>query len=353
MQFIMKTKVSHAGILPTLALCAACLTGLAADLTAQLTPSLWVADDVAVTIYNVKLDGTVVSSFHSGSISGLSLGVDERFDTIWGAKEGSNLIMRYDTKGKVLSSFPGTTYDVNATAPEGVAVDPVDGTLWIVDDATLRVYNVTKSGELISSFPTWAFDAGVQSPQDIAADPGDGTLWLTDNGTDRIYKVTREGVLVSSFPTASFAAGATNPQGLGIDPTDRTLWVTDRATKAIYHVSQFGALLSSIDASGIGTGSPTGVAFAAPKQPTLPGLIADLEQGVEDGQIGPGPAGRLTGIVKSAMSFQKQGDLHPATKHLLVFHTAVGKLSGDLVDEELAASLQASTEYLVQHILEL
>jgi sugar lactone lactonase YvrE len=325
---------------------------LAGDLRAQPQDSLWISDDVQVRIYHVSLDGTLLGSFHSGSISGLSLGFGARDATVWGAKEGSNLIVKYDKQGNQLSTLSCTVFDPAAGAPEGVAVDPVDASLWIVDDDTQRVYNVERDGTLISSFSLEGLDPAIDSPQDIAVDPSDGTLWLTDNGFEGAIELTRDGQVLGSIHVSSFAPAALNLQGLCVDPADRTLWLTDRATHTIYKVSQGGVLVASLDATLFGSANPTGVAYDVPLEPTLPGLLGDIAQGVEDGQIGPGPAERIGQLVKLAIQYEKGGDHHPAVNHLLAFHAVVGSLSGRVIDADLAQSLQASTMAVLDAFLD-
>jgi uncharacterized protein YjiK len=326
-------------------------TVLAGDLNAQAKNSLWISDDVQARVYHVSLDGTLLGSFHSGSISGLSVGFGARDATVWGAKEGSNLIVKYDKQGNQLSTLSCTVFDPQASAPEGVAVDPVDASLWIVDDDTERVYNVERDGTLISSFSLVGLVPAIDSPQDIAVDPSVGTLWLTDNGFDGVIELTRDGQVLSSIHVGSFAPAALNLQGVCVDPTDRTLWLTDRATHTLYKVSQGGVLVGSLDATLFGSADPTGVGFDVPPKPTLPGLLGDIAQGVEDGQIGPGPAERIGQLVKLAIQFEKGGDHHPAAHHLLVFHAVVGGLSGRVIDADLALSLQANTMAVLDTLL--
>jgi DNA-binding beta-propeller fold protein YncE len=273
--------------LPLLALPAALALGPA--VLASPTPaddSLWVSDDVNVTIYNVALDGTLKSSFHSGSISGVSLSVDPVDGTIWAAKEGSNKIEHYTTAGVKLGEFSATVYDPLSSAPEGVAVDFRDGTLWIVDDDTHLVYNVQRDGTLITSFPTALFDPGALSPQDIAYDPLTDTLWLTDNGTDRLYNVTRQGMLVSTFPSSAFSAAAINLQGVGVDMVDASLWVTDRAADRIFNVTRNGVLLGWVESTAFGSNDPTGVTFQRGEAATLASVKADVDAGAASGKIG-------------------------------------------------------------------
>ncbi|MCP3918439.1 MAG: PKD domain-containing protein [bacterium] len=220
--------------------------------------TIWTSDDVTNTIYHATLDGVILSSFPSGSVSGLA--VDPFDNTIWAANEGTNRIVHFDRLGNQLSFFTGTTFDPATTEPEGVAVDFLDGTLWTVDDTTGLIYNVERTGSLIGSFPTSNYDAASTSPQAIAADPLDGTLWVTDNFADRIYNVTSGGLLISSFLTDTFG-GSTNPQGISVDEINGTLWIADRVTHLVYNTERDGTLISSFDPLSYGSNDPTGVAF--------------------------------------------------------------------------------------------
>jgi hypothetical protein len=255
------------------------LRALAAD------DSLWVSDDVNVTIYNVALDGTLLSSFHSGSISGLSLSVDPVDGTLWAAKEGSNRIEQYTKAGVKLTTILGQTYDPNSHAPEGVAVDFDDGTLWVVDDFTNLVYNIQRDGTLIRSFPTALYDPAAASPQDITFDPLSGSLWLTDNVTDLIYNVTRDGLLISAFPTSAYSPVATNPQGIGVDMVDGSLWITDRTAQRLFNVTRNGVLLGAIESSVFGSANPTGVSYDRAQVPTLASFKADVAAGIASGKV--------------------------------------------------------------------
>jgi DNA-binding beta-propeller fold protein YncE len=243
--------------LPLAILLAAPALALALEPPAD-TKTLWVSDDVNATIYHVLLDGTVLSSFHSGSISEVALD-DTEPGTLWGAKEGSNLIVHFSKSGQTLSSFPGTVYDPAAFAPEGVAVDLADGTLWIADDVTDLIYHVERDGSPLESFSTALFDPAAISPQGLATDPTDGTLWVADNVTHRVYNLTTSGALVASFPAAAFGPATLNLQGIAIDGQDHSVWLTARNTHTIYNVSREGALQSTLDAALFGSLDPTGV----------------------------------------------------------------------------------------------
>jgi DNA-binding beta-propeller fold protein YncE len=269
--------------LPLLALLIAGPAALAAPTPAA--DSLWVSDDINLTIYNIAMDATVLSSFHSGSISGLSLSVDPIDGTLWAAKEGSGTIEHYTKAGTKLGVFSCLLYDPLSKRPEGVAVDFDDGTLWIVDDETNRVYNIQRNGTPISSFPTAMYDAAASSPQDLAFDPLTDTLWFTDNHTRRIYNVTRAGVLVSTFHATAFSAAATNLQGIGVDMVDGTLWITDRDADAIFNVTRTGVLLGTIPSAAFGSSNPTGVAHDRAVAATKASLTAEVAAGVASGKI--------------------------------------------------------------------
>lgn len=247
-----------ASSLPRLSLLCAALSLTGGIARAQGSPTLWVSDDTTKTIYHLETDGTVITSWASGSVSGLS--VDPVDDTLWAAKEGFNRIVQFDRDGNELGYFEGTVLDPDIQAPEGVAVDYGDGTLWVVDDETLEVYNAQKDGTYIASFPTTAYDGSSTSPQSIAADPN-GTLWLTDNASKSIYNVTHTGALLASFGTDVYGVDANNPQGISVDERDGTLWVTDRVTHLAYHILRDGTLLSSFDTAVFGSLNPTGIAF--------------------------------------------------------------------------------------------
>ena len=295
-------------------------------LAAAGDPTLWVSDDVNLTIYHVRLDGTVLSSFASGSISGVALGTGADANTLWAAKEGSNLVLHFDKAGSTLSSFSGTTYDPQASSPEGVAVDPADGTLWICDDDTLRVYHVEDDGTLIESFDTSTFDPAAISPQGVACDGVDGTLWLTDNVTHRVYNVTPDGTPLSSFPASTFGPVTLNLQGISVDPIDRSLWLTARNTHTIYHVSREGVLQSTLDAALFGSLNPTGVAVQNQPPLTFAGLIGVVEQGLADGLVMPQAAKKLTHLVRQAQKQFDKSHPTPALNLLTEFQSQVNSL---------------------------
>jgi hypothetical protein len=168
----------------------------------------------------------------------MGLGADA--DTLWAAKEGSNLIMHFSQTGQTLGSFPGTAYDPLATEPEGVAQDVADGTLWVVDDITDLVYHVQPNGALIELL----LDAGSRPAGDQPAGHRHRShrRHAVAHGQPfhRVYHATRTGALVGSFASSAFDASATNLQGIGVE-ADGSLWLTDRDTHKLYNVTREGA----------------------------------------------------------------------------------------------------------------
>jgi DNA-binding beta-propeller fold protein YncE len=241
---------------------------------------LWIADDGTNTIYEVTLDGVVLSSFPEvlGSGSGLAIDVDPLDGSLWGADEKPARIVNFTKTGELISYFTGDAF--GAVAPEGIGVAD-DGTLWIVDDprsdsdTVAKVFHVTKTGRLIASFPMALFDPDARSPQAISVDPFDGTLWITDNRTDLIYNVSTEGKLIAALPTELFDAAATNIQGISVDEADGSLWTTDRDSARVYNISRSGKLLSSFHSTSFDPNAlnPTGIAFDASV-----GLRGNLEE---------------------------------------------------------------------------
>lgn len=330
-------------ILPLLAL-------LSAGALAQSDKTLWVSDDINTTIYNLTAEGTLITSFHSGSISELSMGIGSEANTFWTTKEGSNLVIHMDKAGVTLSSFPGTKFDPAATTPEGVAVDFADNTLWIVDDTTERVYNTQKDGTLIASFVTMGFDPNAISCQGIAADP-DGTLWLTDNHSRKVYNITKQGALIASFGASAFDPLATNLQGIGVDDVDRSLWLTDRDTHKLYNVTRAGELKSTIDATAFGSLNPTGVAVEVVALVTFDGLIADIADGLAAGSISSAGAKKLTNTVKVAQKQFNKGHPWAAASVLQGLVTTVNDfLLAGTIDPDFARSLLASALIMIDDL---
>ncbi len=244
---------------------------------AQVTRTLWITDDVTSTVYEVRPDGTLLSSFpvlisepfpdgFTFGISPSEITVDRSNDTLWIVAENPGRIVNFSQEGTQLAEAILTEPTFGAIGPEGIAHDLRDDSLWIVDDTLpghlSTVYHINKEGRLIAPqpFPTNAIQPDLVSPQGIAVDPLRGTLWIVDNSADRIYNLTRSGRLLRIFDSPG-----SNPQGIAIDKWNGTLWTTDRDTATIYNLSVRARLRSSFPSATYDHGSmnPTGVAATA------------------------------------------------------------------------------------------
>ena len=109
----------------------------------EFGPRLWITDDTTRTVYEVTLDGELISSFPDNAPNDLKkansgITLDPSDDTLWGASEQTQALRRgsvvnFTKDGKVvLSQIPATDFD--ACAVEGVTFDYFDASLWAVDD---------------------------------------------------------------------------------------------------------------------------------------------------------------------------------------------------------------------------
>lgn len=250
------------------------LAGAGLSAAAENVGHLWISDDANRKLYQVSVDGELMSSFT------LRLTRNETFtippsditggdaDSLWVVVERPGRLAQFDKQGNELQRTIATEA-FGALGPEGVAFDPGDQTLWVVDDpdpndgTQTRVHHIDRRGRLLAQFPTTLFDPDALSPQAIALDRDSGTLWVTDNHADRVYNIDREGRLLRSFPVSAFDADATNLQGIAVSTSDDTLWVTDRTTARIYHLETDGRLLASFPSTRYDPDArnPTGIVF--------------------------------------------------------------------------------------------
>jgi sugar lactone lactonase YvrE len=100
--------------------------------------------------------------------------------TIWTCDTNTNKIYNVEMNGALISEFDVTGF---ASGPSDISYS-LDNTLWFCDSS--NIYNVKTDGELISSFPTSVFDASATTTSGISRSP-DGTLWVCDSNTDKIY----------------------------------------------------------------------------------------------------------------------------------------------------------------------
>ncbi|MEE8551276.1 MAG: hypothetical protein V3T08_08500, partial [Gemmatimonadota bacterium] len=293
-------------------LIATSLLYLVAGAPASDAATLWIADETANMIYEVTLEGSLITSFPQVRGGDSCIDVDFTTDTLWSTAESKDRAVNFSKAGELPPACAACVPEIDlgalgAEGPEGVGVALADDTLWVVDDpvdsaVTPQVFHVALDGTLLSSFFVSSFEPLPSSPQAIAVDPADGTLWLTDNQTDLIYHITQAGALIGSFSVLTYTGVSDpevhdpNPQGITVDRSNGTLWVTDRATSKIYNVTSGrhgepgGDLLFSFDSTTYDASSlnPTGVAYDGPVgEPKQPYWVWDFT----DIPFGPVPLG--------------------------------------------------------------
>jgi len=253
----------------TLALAAATLAFVQLSGASVMAQVLWIADNSTKTIYEVSLDGRLLSSFPhvNGATSGIDVASDPDGGSLWGTDESPGRVVNFTKTGELISFFTADVF--GGASPEGVAV-AADRTLWIVDQPVAGVptiFHVTKEGRLLDSFATGQFDPESTSPQAIAFDPFDGTLWITDNAADAIYNVSTKGQLLDKIPTRRFG-GASNLQGISVDTKNGTLWTTARKQAKIYNIKRTGEVIAAFETSRYASdsASPTGIAWSGPSR---------------------------------------------------------------------------------------
>jgi sugar lactone lactonase YvrE len=209
--------------------------------------NLWVIDLQTDKIYEIKTDGTLVSSFSTSAYDAAALsshGITIASNgTLWVTDGATNKIYNIQTNGTLISSFATSVFDASATSPEGIGYAP-DGTLWVCDSTTDKIYNIQTNGTLISSFATSVFDASAITPQGISY-ANDGTLWVCDAATGKIYNIQTNGTLISSFATSVFSLYI---RALSWS-SDNTLWAINSVDNIVYNISTNGGIISSFNES--------------------------------------------------------------------------------------------------------
>ncbi|MFW5443168.1 MAG: hypothetical protein ACKE51_02525 [Methylococcaceae bacterium] len=245
-----------------------------------LSPRLWLTDDKAQMIYEVSLDGSLLSSFptlitEDGSISfpifPSEIDIDGQNGSLWVVSENPGRIVNFSTTGKQLME-PILTEEFGAFGPEGIAyaADESANTLFIVSDPDLElekkptIFEIEKDGTVINQFDhIVGTNLQLLSPQGISVDPSNGTLWITDNERKSIYHIERNGILINILLLDS--ALFDNPQGITVSKSDGSLWVTGRTNNTIYNLDRNnGDVISSFPTSSYDTQSKnaTGIAYA-------------------------------------------------------------------------------------------
>jgi len=212
-------------------------------LSASAESVLWVSDDVTREIYQIELDGTLISSFSSTvattgapfRIFPSDVAIDPTNNSVWVVTERPVRLINYNTSGSQIGLIDRDLLEAfGVVGAEGVAIDPRDGTIWIIDEAVEpRVNHFAWDGDTLTqldSFLVAEFEPLGTSPQGIAIDPADGSLWIIDNRREVIYNVTTSGELLRTVAASTYSTLANpNGQSVTVDTTNGTLWVTERS----------------------------------------------------------------------------------------------------------------------------
>lgn len=210
--------------------------------------TLWVVDATTDKIYNIQIDGTLISSFATSvfdvnAISTRGIVFQGSDGSLWVTDSNTDKVYNIETDGTLKSSFATSVFDASAISLSGITISS-DGTLWVVDSSTDKVYNIETDGTLNSSFETSVFDASATNPRGISFDTTDNTLWVGDLSTNLIYHIEIDGTLIDSFPLSNYDSNAVSTDGLNVS-NDGTIWVADPTTDKIYNIKKTGELISS------------------------------------------------------------------------------------------------------------
>jgi streptogramin lyase len=205
--------------------------------------TVWVIDFATDKVYEIKTDGTLVSSFATSvfdasatTTTSISYAPD---GTLWITDQNTDKIYNVSTTGTLISSFATSVFDASSVTPTGISY-ALDGTLWITDSNTQKAYNVSTTGTLISSF-------SISGPDDISY-ASDGTLWILDSLLNKIYNVSTTGTLISSFDISVFGAAPNSVHALSY-ASDNTLWTISSSATTVYNLSTKGGIISSFSES--------------------------------------------------------------------------------------------------------
>jgi hypothetical protein len=228
--------------------------------------NLWVVDSGTNKFYNIKHDGTLISSFLSTIFDPLATnpyGVAHAPDgTLWVVDVTTDKIYNIETDGTLISSFPYSDIHVDVSIVENIEY-AADSTLWITEQTTGKIYNCETDGTLISSFLSTEYDPLATRAFGIS-EGANNTLWVANSDPDKVYNIEKDGTFISSFPSSAYDASSI-PRGIDY-AANGTLWICSINTDKIYNVETDGTLISSFltsvfDASA---GSVKGISFGYP-----------------------------------------------------------------------------------------
>jgi len=206
---------------------------------------LWVLN--GWSIERSSRSGTVTTTLPQHVLPS-GIGLDRSDGTLWFSTESTSEVYNIGLDGEVLSSFHASAFDMDANELEGIAVDNNNFTLWVVDDSNYMIYNLERDGSLISSFSTRY--AGATGGQDIAVDVRRNTLWIIDNEDKALYEFSKKGELLNKVSLKGLTPKLIKPQGLTFDERNGTIWIVGHTTNYVHHITRKGKQLHAYPLSG-------------------------------------------------------------------------------------------------------
>jgi len=138
------------------------------------------------------------------------------------------------------------------TAPQGIALDALDGTLWICSGLGFTVLHVGRDLRVLGSFEAPFAELAVNEVGGvggIAYNPNFDTLFLSQPIREEIWEVEKDGSPTGVVIPLSFQGSVLQPfaKGLAFQPSGDgetgTLWVVESVLAAIYRVALDGEVL--------------------------------------------------------------------------------------------------------------
>jgi sugar lactone lactonase YvrE len=179
--------------------------------------------------------------FDASATNPTGIGYDYSNNTLWVLDTATNKVYNITIDGTLISSFSGTVIAGGVTSMQAICLDIDKTHLWVTDDTTQKFYKITKTGTVIHSFLYSV--AGFTDALGIDMD-FDGSLWVAARVGTSIVQVDTDGNLLSSFATTSIDPTYLIPTGLLIDRNNNTLWWTEANNNFVIQTTKAGVQIS-------------------------------------------------------------------------------------------------------------
>ncbi|MDJ1469007.1 SMP-30/gluconolactonase/LRE family protein [Cytophagaceae bacterium DM2B3-1] len=177
----------------------------------------------------------------SGGIGYLALDKEEN---IWVCNEGSTIIQKYDTNGKLLQSLQLKGSNANPYF-KGMEIDQQNN-IWLVDLSTTHILKFDATGKLLLEFGTaGSGDGQFNTPEGITIDT-QGNIWIVDAGNNCIQKFDKDGKFLLKVGTEGSANGQFNrPRDIEADDKGN-VWVAEQSNSRIQKFDSSGNFLLKV-----------------------------------------------------------------------------------------------------------